>query len=124
MNIRVVTKQIHAYLDYPVAFALMGLPVVLSLGSSNPIAFWLSIVVGVAALVLTVLTDHQTGLFPVLPYSFHLLVDGSVGLVFLAAPVVFNLTGIDAWYYWLNAIAVLTVVSLHQPEQTTRSAIR
>ena len=30
---RFVTKQIHAYLDYPVAVALMALPFLLELGA-------------------------------------------------------------------------------------------
>jgi len=116
MNIRFVTTNIHAYLDYPVALGLIGLPVVLNLGQSNPLAFWLSVVTGVAALILTMLTDHETGLIRVVPYSFHLIVDFAVGVVFLAAPFVLGFKGIDFAYYVVNALAVLTVVSLHKPE--------
>ncbi|MEP1571934.1 hypothetical protein [Roseibium album] len=116
MNIRFVTKNIHAYLDYPVALGLIGLPVVLNLGQSNPLAFWLSVVTGVAALILTMLTDHETGLIRVVPYSFHLIVDFAVGVVFLSAPFVLGFKGIDFAYYVVNALAVLTVVSLHKPE--------
>lgn len=116
MSIRFVTKTIHAYLDYPVALGLIALPMVLGLGQSNPLAFWLSVVTGVAALVLTILTDHETGLIRVLPYSFHLLVDFAVGIVFLAAPFVLGFKGLDFAYYVVNALAVLTVVSLHKPE--------
>ena len=116
MEFRFVTKTIHAYLDYPVAVALMCLPFVLALGSSNPMALWLSVATGAAAFLLTVLTDHETGIVRVLPYGFHLAVDFAVGLVFLAAPFVLGFSGLDAWYYWANAAAVLTVVSLHKPE--------
>ncbi|MET1411224.1 hypothetical protein ABVF61_03095 [Roseibium sp. HPY-6] len=116
MNIRFVTKTIHAYLDYPVAIALIALPMVLGLGQSSPIAFWLSVVTGIAALALTILTDHETGLIRVLPYSFHLIVDFAVSVVFLAAPFVLGFKGIDFAYYIVNALAVLTVVSLHKPE--------
>ncbi|WP_029064463.1 hypothetical protein [Labrenzia sp. DG1229] len=116
MNIRFVTKTIHAYLDYPVALGLIALPVVLNLGQSNPLAFWLSVVTGVAALILTMLTDHETGLIRVVPYSFHLIVDFAVGVVFLAAPFALGFKGIDFAYYVVNALAVLTVVSLHKPE--------
>ena len=38
MSIRFVTRTVHAYLDYPVALALMGMPVVLGLGAENPMA--------------------------------------------------------------------------------------
>ena len=122
MNIRFITKTIHAYLDYPVALGLIALPMLLNLGQSNPLAFWLSVTTGIAALILTVLTDHETGLIRVVPYSFHLIVDFAVGVVFLAAPFVLGFSGIDFAYYIVNALAVLTVVSLHKPEMTEAQA--
>jgi hypothetical protein len=116
MDARFVTQKLHALIDYPVAISLMAMPFVLGLGASNPLAFWLSVVTGVAAFMLTVLTDHETGVFRILPYALHLSVDFTVGLVFAVAPIVFGFTGIDAAFYWANAAAVLTVVALHRPE--------
>ena len=87
MKLRFVTRTVHAYLDYPVALALIGLPFILGLGEANPIAKWLSVATGVAAFVLTLLTEHETGVIRVLPYPFHVAVDRLVGLVFVAAPV-------------------------------------
>ncbi|MEM7212697.1 MAG: hypothetical protein AAF479_12535 [Pseudomonadota bacterium] len=113
---RFVTRNIHAWLDYPVAAALIILPIVLGLGESSPIALWLSVATGFAALVLTILTDHELGLIRVLPYKLHLLVDGAVGVVFVLAPLVLGFSGLDAAYYWLNGLAVLFVVGLHKPE--------
>jgi hypothetical protein len=43
MNLRFVTRKVHAYLDYPVAIGLMALPFVLGLGVSNPLGKWLSV---------------------------------------------------------------------------------
>ena len=111
-----ITKKIHSYLDYPVAISLIALPFLLGLGESNPIAFYLSVVVGIAALILTILTDHQTGLFPVISYRLHLLVDGAVAILFVLAPFIFSFEGIDAYFYWINGAAVLLVVSLHKNE--------
>ncbi len=113
---RFITKTIHAYLDYPVALSLVVLPILLNLGQTNPSALWLSIVTGVAAFFLTVLTDHHLGLIKILPYKFHLTVDMLVGIVFVVVPFVLGFVGIDAIYYWVNGIAVLIVVTLHQPE--------
>ena len=111
-----VTKQIHAFLDYPVAIALIALPFLLNLGSSNSLALYLSVATGVAALILTILTDHQTGLVRVIPYRIHLIVDFLVAVVFIIAPFALGFEGIDAYYYWINGAAVLVVVSLHKPE--------
>ncbi|NVK12870.1 MAG: hypothetical protein HWE35_01705 [Rhodobacteraceae bacterium] len=116
MPFRFVTRTIHAYLDYPVAVALMGLPFLLGLGESNSLALWLSVATGIAAFVLTVLTDHHLGLIRVLPYKLHLTVDLIVGLTFLAAPFVFGFAGLDAVFYWLNGAAVVAVISLSAPE--------
>jgi len=111
-----VTKEIHAYLDYPVAIALIALPFLLSLGGSNPLAFQLSVITGIAALILTILTDHHLGLIRVVSYRIHLIVDFLVGVVFVLAPFIFSFEGLDAYYYWLNGAAVLFVVSMHKPE--------
>ncbi len=124
MTPRFVTKTVHAYLDYPVAVSLMVLPFVLGLGTSSPLALHLAVATGVAAFVLTLLTDHHLGVFRVLPYAFHVAVDRLVGLVFVAAPFVLGFTGLDALFYWLNGAAVLAVtVLLNAPERDTLADI-
>jgi hypothetical protein len=112
MKIRFITKSVHSYIDYPVALSLMALPFVLGLGMANPLARWLSVGTGIAALLLTLLTDHQTGVLRIIPYSIHVMVDRLVGLTFLAAPFALGFTGLDAIYYWVNAAAVLAVTFL------------
>lgn len=123
MDIRFITRKIHAILDYPVAFALMGLPFLLGLGESNPLALWLSVATGGAAFFLTVLTDHETGLIRVLPFGLHVAVDFLVGLTFVAAPFVLGFKGLDAWFYWLNGGAVLTVIALSRPLSESRAPV-
>jgi hypothetical protein len=113
MPFRFITKSIHAYLiDYPVAIVLMVAPFLLKLGESGPVAPWLSVATGVAALLLAALTDHPTGLIRVIPYWLHLWVDRAVGVVFIIAPFAFHFTGLDAWYYWVLAAAVLLTTSV------------
>ncbi len=116
MSVRFVTRKLHSRLDYPVAFALIGAPLLLGLGATNPAGLWLGVGTGIAALLLTLLTDHETGVLRVLPYSVHLAVDALVGVVFLVAPTLLGLQGLDAWFYWVNGAAVLSVVTLHKPE--------
>ncbi len=111
-----VTKRIHAFLDYPVAVALIALPFLIGLGTSSALALQLSVATGIAAFALTLLTDHHLGVLRVIPYKFHLIVDFLVAVVFILAPFIFSFKGLDAYYYWINGAAVLTVVSLHKPE--------
>lgn len=115
---RFITKTIHAYLDYPVAIGLIAMPFILGIGTTNPMAFWLSVVTGVAAFILTLLTDHKAGLFRVLSYKFHLSVDFIVGVVFVLAPHVLGFSGADLWYFTVLGATVLAVVGLHKTEET------
>ena len=52
MDPRFITKNMHAFLDYPVALVLLTAPFILGLGDSHPAAVWLSVATGVAALFL------------------------------------------------------------------------
>jgi len=119
MSFRFITKSIHAYLiDYPVAIVLISAPFVLKLGQSGPVAMWLSVIAGVAALLLAALTDHPTGLVRIIPYWLHLWVDRAVGVVFAIAPFALKFSGLDAWYYWVLAAAVLLTTSVfNAPEE-------
>ena len=119
---RFVTQTVHAWLDYPVALALIALPFVLGLGNSHPLALVISPMVGLAAFLLTLFTDHQFGLFRLLPYRLHLAVDFAVGLLFLALPIFLGFAGMDAAIYVVNSIAVVLVIALSSPEDSLLSA--
>ena len=119
---RFVTKTIHAWLDYPVALALIGLPFLLGLGTSHTLALFIAPVVGLAAFVLTVFTDHHFGVIRVLPYKLHLAVDLTVGVMFLLLPFAFGFTGLDAAFYLVNGAAVVAVIGLSKPEDSLASA--
>ncbi len=122
MTVRFVTRRVHAWIDYPVALSLMLTPFLLGLGTENPLAKWVSVATGAAALLLTLLTDHETGVFKILPYWFHVAVDRLVGITFVLVPFALGFTGLDAIYYWANAAAVLTAtVLLKAPEKATGS---
>lgn len=112
MNVRFINRHVHAYLDYPVAFSLMAMPFFLNLGSTNPLGKWLSVATGIAAFVLTLLTDHELGVVRVLPYWFHLVVDRIVGITFIIAPFALGFGGRDAMYYFVNGATVFTVTLL------------
>lgn len=116
---KIITKKIHAILDYPVAFALITLPFLLDLGSSNTLAFYLSVITGVAALALTLITDHQTGVVKLVSYKLHLTVDFLVAITFILLPILLGFKGIDLIYYLANGFAVLLVVGLHKGEAST-----
>lgn len=121
---KLFSQAFHAYIDYPVALGLIAMPFLLGLGTSNPLAIYLSVATGIAALILTVLTDHETGVVKILPYKLHLAMDLIVGLVFLASPFVLGFAGLDAAYYWVIGVTVVAVVGFHKPQDALAQADR
>lgn len=119
---RFMNKNIHAYLDYPVGLGLIVMPFLLGIGASNPPAFWLSVVTGIAALGLTFLTDHHLGVIRILPYKLHLAVDFLVGVTFVLAPTLLGLVGLDAVYFWTLGATVLLVVGLDNTNEKLKTA--
>jgi len=107
-----ISQRFHAYIDYPVALGLVLMPFLFGFAG---LAFSLSIATGIAAFVLTALTNHETGLFPVIAYKLHLVVDGLVGASFLAAPFAFGFQGLEMAYYLVLGATVLLVVGTHKP---------
>jgi hypothetical protein len=99
--------KIYPHLPNPVAIVLMVAPILLKLGKSNPVVLWLSVVTRVTALLLPALTAHPAGLVRVIRYWLRLWVDRALGVVFITAPSAFHYTGLDAWYYWALAAAIL-----------------
>ncbi len=112
MDVRFLTPRLHGIVDYLAAASLLTLPVVLGLGETYPLAKWLSVGTGAAVVIVSLLTDYRYGAFRVLPFRGHLAIDAAAASVFALAPAVFGFTGLDAWYYWLNAVAVFAVVGL------------
>lgn len=88
-----LTRAFHAWIDCPIALLLVVAPFLLVL--TIPIAIDLSVVTGIAAFILTVLTDYDTGLFKVIPYKLHMIVDGIVGATFVIAPFILGFQGGD-----------------------------
>lgn len=111
--IRFVSQALHAYMDYPLAVSLIVLPIVLGM---MPLATTLSAAAGLMALLLTVLTDHETGVIRVLPYKLHLALDGLGAAAFLALPIVFGLHGLEALYFLVLGVTILLLIAAHRPD--------
>ncbi len=117
MNIRFLTPTWHGLVDYLAAIELLTMPFVLRLGTSAPLAKWLAVATGLAVILVGLLTDYKLGLVKIIPFRIHLAIDTAVATAFVLAPFLFGFTGLDAWFYWINAAAVFVVVAVSMPGQ-------
>lgn len=117
MKLRFLSSANHGIVDYLAAVALMVSPFILQLGSSNPLAPWISVVTGVLVIAVSLATDYRYGAFKWIPFGGHLTLDLLVATLFMLVPFLFNLDGLDAAYYYMNAVVVYLVVAVTASER-------
>jgi len=116
MNFRFLSPTNHGIVDYVAAIALIAAPFVLGLGSSNPMAIWISVASGFAVIIVSAATRYRYGLFKLIPFGGHLTLDMLVATAFMLVPSLFKLQGLDAAYYYINAVVVFWVVAVTASE--------
>lgn len=112
MNHRILNPTIHGLLDYAAAAGLIVLPFALDLGAASALARWLSVVAGIGLVAYSLATDYAFGVFRVLSFRVHLMLDVAAAIAFLAAPFVFGWKGLLLGYYLVMGFGVLAVVVL------------
>ncbi len=112
MKLRFITPTLHGIADYSAGIGLILAPFVLNLGQGQSIAFWFSVLTGIAVIGASLLTDYKLAAIRLIPFQGHLAIDLLVAVAFMILPFAFGLTGIEAAYYWFNATVVFLVVSL------------
>lgn len=114
MKFRFISPTLHGVADYSAGLGLIIVPFLLGLGNTNPASLWISIITGIAVLVVSLLTDYKLGAFRTIPFQGHLAIDLVVAIAFMIIPFALGFSGIEANYYLFNAAVVFTVVSLSE----------
>lgn len=114
MKFRFITPTMHGFADYSAGFGLIIAPFLLGLGSENSVSLWISVVAGIAVLVVSLLTDYKLGAFRKIPFQGHLAIDLTVAIAFMIIPFALGFKGIESNYYLFNATVVFIVVSLSE----------
>lgn len=117
MKLRFLSPTNHGIVDYLAAVALIVGPFALQLGSSNPAAVWVSVFSGLLVIIVSLATKYRYGRFKVIPFGGHLALDLLVATLFMLVPFLFKLDGLDAAYYYCNAVIVYLVVAVTQSER-------
>ena len=118
MKLRFLSPANHGIVDYLAAVALIVSPFILQLGSGNPLARWISVVTGIVVIIVSLATKYRYGAFKLIPFGGHLTLDLLVATLFMLIPFLFNLEGLDAAYYYANAVVVYLVVAVTASEKS------
>ncbi len=117
---RFISPRFHGVLDYAVAGALIGVPVLLDFAASSVAAAVISVTAGIGLVVYSLLTDYSAGIRNLIPWRAHLALDAAAATALLAAPFVLGFGGVARGFYVTVAIAVLAVVATTQLDSDVR----
>ncbi len=117
---RFISPRFHGVLDYAVAGALIGVPVLLDFAASSVAAAVISVTAGIGLVVYSLLTDYSAGIRNLIPWRAHLTLDAVAATALLAAPFVLGFGGVARGFYVTVAIAVLAVVATTQLDSDVR----
>jgi len=80
---RVLSARIHGYLDFVIVLILVIAPFVVGLGGSPALIAWL---IAAAHLLLSLATRYPMGVWRVIPFVVHRLIELAVAAFFAALP--------------------------------------
>jgi hypothetical protein len=84
-----LSSRTHGILDYIVGLLLIAAPFVLGFANGGP-AMWVPILLGMATLVYSALTDYEYGMARVVPLPVHLGIDALSGAFLAVSPWLFG----------------------------------
>lgn len=111
---RFISARFHGFLDYAVAGALIGVPLLFDFAASSAVAAAISIAAGAGLVVYSLLTDYSAGIRNLIPWRVHLGLDALAALTLLAAPFALGFSGFARGFYVTVAVSVLAVVATTQ----------
>jgi hypothetical protein len=100
MLMRMIPTRVHALLDYTVGVLLIAAPWIFRFADESTAAKWISVIVGIAMIGLSAMTDYEGGfLTRAIPMRVHLATDAVVGVFLIASPWLFGFAdqGVNAW---------------------------
>jgi hypothetical protein len=85
-----IPTKIHGILDYAGGLLIMASPWLFGFAHLGGAPFIIPLMGGGIQLLITVFTNHETGLIKVLPLQMHLIIDVFLGFTLLVSPFLYE----------------------------------
>ena len=108
---KIISIKNHGYLDYVTVLAFALIPTVFGFGGTPA---YLSYILAVVHLTMTLLTDFPLGAIKIIPVKLHKLVETIVGPVLIVLPWVlgFSENVIARYVYVIMGLVIIAIVLL------------
>lgn len=110
-----IPSRTHGVLDYVVGVVLILAPFILGFANGGP-EQWVPIIVGLATVLVSLVTAYELGAAKLVPYRVHLGLDVAMGVLLLLSPFVFGFAERIWWPHVLFGIVYIVVPILSQKQ--------
>jgi hypothetical protein len=86
---RFISTKMHGVLDYVVGVLLIAAPWLFNFNDGTA-AQWVPVIIGLAVILMSVMTNYEAGMMKTIPMSTHLTMDVVVGIFLAASPWLFG----------------------------------
>ncbi len=114
---RFIPTRVHGFLDYLVGALLVVAPWLLNFDRGGA-ETWVPVILGVGALVYSLLTNYELGVVRRIPIGTHLSLDLASGLLLAVSPWLF---GFSAFVFWPHLVLGILEIIAALTTQTTPS---
>jgi hypothetical protein len=87
---RIIGSRMHGYFDYLMAIALIISPFIFGFWLGGHIAGWIPILLGIALIIYSLMTDYEVAMNRSIPLKVHLMLDVVGGLFLALSPWIFG----------------------------------
>ena len=108
-----IPTRVHGVLDYLVGLLLIVAPWLFGF-ADNSAATYVPVVLGIGALLYSVMTRYELGLIRVLPMTVHLAMDIASGVLLAASPWLFGFADRIAWPHVVFGLLEIGVAIMTQ----------
>jgi SPW repeat len=103
---RMIPTRMHGLMDYVVGIVLIASPWIFGFHNESSTATWTFVILGIAVLATSLMTNYELGLMHVVPMHMHLWADAIVGLVLALSPWIFGYADNTGTNGWLPAVVI------------------
>jgi len=93
---RMIPTRVHGVLDYIVGIVLITAPWLFDFADGG-VKQWVPVILGLGALLYSLMTNYELGVMRVIPMPVHLVLDAGSGILLAASPWLFGFAD-DIWW--------------------------
>lgn len=115
---KIISTKTHGVLDYLVGAILIILPWVLDFADGG-IQMWIPIILGVSAFIYSIVTEYELGIYKIISFRTHLIIDTLSGILLAGSPWLFGFAHNVYIQHLVFGLLELTVVTFSKTDPSS-----